>query len=912
MSVIARFNDLNNRDSSREEIESLLVCAKAENNTEIVFRLSKVLNTFPDKDLFHLTIKEYKEAGLNGLQHTGEYKEALDDCGRLKKGYKFHFGKIVKVEAKVSREVANVETLVTAKLQEKTTKSKVAKRILKETPAKVKKEVRKVATKSVDVLDLPVTKIFTDEKRFQNRNKLNEHILTQIIKNYSSNKFDAIVIWHDTKLKKDFVLAGHHRFEAIKRLGKKSIMAKFFNGTEAEAVQYAKVESNANRSLELPQERAKIWREKLQNTSPKEKKEIFDEAKKIEGKNANYILNLSFLNPKGLMLQTLDSLGETPDKQNATIIEKMADWIGEARKQFFGKLNDANEVEMFKFLQDKNQSLRIKTKADFLHIITANTGLLFHYGDTLNLARFKNKTEGENAYDSEYKELQTQIETAIANKQNLIDRIKNPTHKDFINPKDKDYNLVIKALEKAIDKYNNEIKIYQSKLIDLSRKKGSYTSAGSNQVGLFGGLEISTETFKKMSVTELRNFTIDYYNKNLKGKKVAIKNALKEVFFTANAGRKILKPIYSEKVAVIEHLEELIKNSTYNNFGLRKNSDSKDVLGFLNFKSKITIDGIKRHVRISVILDIQRKTKFKSFEVGKIKKSGNFSEVQKIGNPKDGEIKPLSNNKDNKNNTKNKNNSENGLNIPKPVATNRQSLAYKMANKPAVAEYFTIGNKDISSFLGKVERKQKESVFISLTGGQGSMKTRMCFQFMNALAQNYKVGHASIEEHPESVLYFDKAKQYLNQTALNNIESPEITNLQELHALVENNDVIVIDSYTKMQEMVKGFEVDKDLRKKYNGKLFIVIFQQTTDGKMRGGSKSQFDADIVLFTKKEADYRDNYIYADKNRYQNKPLDGLHFNIYNGKLVAENSETESTDGLENTLEQINKLLSFSIN
>jgi type IV secretory pathway ATPase VirB11/archaellum biosynthesis ATPase len=64
---------------------------------------------------------------------------------------------------------------------------------------------------------------------------------------------------------------------------------------------------------------------------------------------------------------------------------------------------------------------------------------------------------------------------------------------------------------------------------------------------------------------------------------------------------------------------------------------------------------------------------------------------------------------------------------------------------------------------------EKESVAITLTGGQGSMKTRFCFQLMNALAQNYKVGHASIEEHPESGLYFDKVEQYLNGKSIHNI-----------------------------------------------------------------------------------------------------------------------------------------------
>lgn len=242
--------------------------------------------------------------------------------------------------------------------------------------------------------------------------------------------------------------------------------------------------------------------------------------------------------------------------------------------------------------------------------------------------------------------------------------------------------------------------------------------------------------------------------------------------------------------------------------------------------------------------------------------------------------------------------------VPKELL-NKNSLAYKMANKPTNVEFFKIENKDIADFLGKIEHKQKESIVISLTGGQGSMKTRMCFQFMNALAQNYKIGHASIEEHPESSLYYDKAEEYLNAKALQNIESPEIKSVEDLEKLIRNNEVIVIDSFSKMQEMHKGFEVDKDLRKKYDGKLFIVIFQQTTDGKMRGGSKSQFDADIVLFTEKMADYRDNYIFADKNRYQNKPLDGLKFNIFSKRLIQDKPEASAELAAK-------KKLSFTVN
>lgn len=238
----------------------------------------------------------------------------------------------------------------------------------------------------------------------------------------------------------------------------------------------------------------------------------------------------------------------------------------------------------------------------------------------------------------------------------------------------------------------------------------------------------------------------------------------------------------------------------------------------------------------------------------------------------------------------------------KPATKNQKpatnSLASLLANKPKNIERYKIANKHIAKLLGNPEVKTKESVVITLTGGQGSGKTRFAFQFMNALAQNYKVGHASIEEHPTSGLYLDKVEQYIDNKALHNIEvpgindeNPEITSLKDLHKLIQNNEVIVIDSFQKLREIDKSFEIDKDLRKKYNGKLFLVIFQQTTDGKMRGGSTSQFDADIVLFTEVFPNYKENNVYNNKNRYQSESFDNLKYNIFNQKVLTENQLSE---------------------
>ncbi len=458
---------------------------------------------------------------------------------------------------------------------------------------------------------------------------------------------------------------------------------------------------------------------------------------------------------------------------------------------------------------------------------------------------------------------------------------------------------------------------------------------------LFGKYpEISTDTFKDMKVSELRAFTLSYYLTHLKGKKVAIKNHLKEVIFTTKAGRKIAKgeAMYKEKAAVVERLEELIKNSTYNNWGSRKTQDNPNILGYLNFKSKLTIDGEKRHVRIAISLTRERKTELKNVEVGK-KKSASFRKATVV-NPQDGRNETLSANipaktvpntlvnkqidrlavpiKEKSTTPPRRGRAKSFCGDSAPTNTPAKTMPNTLANQqidrlanpimpptvyvehlPEIStsanqntldakmaalqtrnwETFVIANPQLQRFLGDVERKSAESTVITIAGGAGSGKTRFAFQFINALAQNYKVGHASLEEHPDSKLYYDKVQQYIDETALPNIDVPEIKDLDQLEALIQRNEVIVIDSFAKLQELNPRFLLDRDLRKKYDGKLFLLIYQLTGDGKMRGGSKSEFDGDIILLTHVAPDYRENYIYPSKNRYNALPATQLRYSTY---------------------------------
>ncbi|ATA78483.1 hypothetical protein CGC59_01785 [Capnocytophaga sputigena] len=632
------------------------------------------------------------------------------------------------------------------------------------------------------------------------------------------------------------------------------------------------------------------------------------------------------------------------------------------------------------------------------------------------------------------------------------------------------------------------------------------------QTVLFGKYpETDTDRFKKMKVSELRTFTMKYYNLYLKGDSATIEKYVKEVVFINTAGRKIAygEAMYSAKAAVIAHLKTLIKNSTYNNWGDRKASDGKDVLGYLNFKSKITIDGKKRHVRISLVVYKDRRTELKNVEVGKNKKVPHFAQ-DPVGTLQDGRNETLSTesvaktvpnsalsaprhagilkealtekgklkkgwyfqdygiidpkgkyhplerdysleynliekelrdrafqqdekrkikgfeenkkleeaikvflkelSKENKKHFKNskamevfywafpftlernstfytfeesnpyinknlqeldkyfsddnelferlenyetlrryrlkslglhistkissfidkqgkvirgdsnKLNQKYGLSAPEvfvehspdpatqsaPSITPRNnSLANRMlALQNRTFETFIIAEPQMQAFLGDVERKNTGSTAITITGGAGSGKTRFAFQFINALAQNYKVGHASLEEQPDSKLYFDKVQQYLDQTAQANVEAPEIENMQDLQALIERNDVIVIDSFTKIREWDRNFLLDRDLRKKYNGKLFLIIFQQTVAGNMRGGTTSEFDGDIILYTQVFPDYRENYIYPSKNRYNSTPSEQLRYSVYHQQLLpSESTPSDSSPVTSNTYEVI---------
>ena len=500
----------------------------------------------------------------------------------------------------------------------------------------------------------------------------------------------------------------------------------------------------------------------------------------------------------------------------------------------------------------------------------------------------------------EVETLKTQISAYQGYIDNLKDRFINPSNKDFVNPTATDYMAVKKIADDKIAEYNTKIQYYQSQLMKVYQNKQTYIKP-TGQTALFGTLP----NFKTRK--EAKKYFKAWAAENLTGKKVYHKELDKYVVFSSRGIDHVLSSNISfNKMKLILQAEEMLKNSHLIAFE-EDYKKRENIKGVYRMRSNAILEGED----IKVILTLREGENgviYYDHKIEEIKES-TTPPRKSLANPFCGDSTPT--------NTPAKTVPNSALSAPEvfvehspdpatqSITPRNNSIANKMATlQNRTFETFIIAEPQMQAFLGDVERKNTGSTAITITGGAGSGKTRFAFQFINALAQNYKVGHASLEEQPDSKLYFDKVHQYLDETAQANVEAPEIENMQDLQALIERNDVIVIDSFTKIREWNRNFLLDRDLRKKYNGKLFLIIFQQTSAGNMRGGSESEYDGDIILFTQVFPDYRENYIYPSKNRYNSTPREQLRYSIYHQQLLpSESTPPNSSPVTSNTYEVI---------
>lgn len=111
-----------------------------------------------------------------------------------------------------------------------------------------------------------------------------------------------------------------------------------------------------------------------------------------------------------------------------------------------------------------------------------------------------------------------------------------------------------------------------------------------------------TSIWGNLKTSERRDAVIKYFQEHYRKKTVLNKDTGLTIMISIKSGRKTAygEAMYPKKAELIRILPELIEIAEYNNFGNRKPEDSKDILGYLNFKSKCYLDGKPEHVRIAV------------------------------------------------------------------------------------------------------------------------------------------------------------------------------------------------------------------------------------------------------------------------------------------------------------------------
>jgi hypothetical protein len=224
----------------------------------------------------------------------------------------------------------------------------------------VVKQVEKIPDNVVAV-DLPISQIHTDTKRFQNRQgAFSEASAQSVAENYDPNKFDPIVVWKDPKAKKLFVLSGHSRLEGMKRRKSKTIAVRYFKGSEDKAIQFAKVEANRAANQEnLIEDLAAYKLMRDGDAKRKISKATKGELSKIFKGKAAKLESYSFLSERGLFVEALNQSSTS----NYPYIERNAQWVGILRMQY-PVISNQGEDNIFHFFYSDKSGKNIKLSKD--------------------------------------------------------------------------------------------------------------------------------------------------------------------------------------------------------------------------------------------------------------------------------------------------------------------------------------------------------------------------------------------------------------------------------------------------------------------------------------------------------------------------------------------------------------------
>jgi hypothetical protein len=167
---------------------------------------------------------------------------------------------------------------------------------------------------------------------------------------------------------------------------------------------------------------------------------------------------------------------------------------------------------------------------------------------------------------------------------------------------------------------------------------------------------------------------------------------------------------------------------------------------------------------------------------------------------------------------------------------------------------FTL-DSELGRFLGELD---KNMTSFALTGNSGAGKSYFSFELAKVFIDNgFKAKYFALEEGLGKLTQ-NKVRFYGLD---NNITITGKGSLREVRRDAKQYDLIVIDSFQKLNVKAEEFE---RLRQDFPKTIFIIIFQKTASGSMRGGSSIKFNSSATI----DVQIKDNerIAFMEKGRY----------------------------------------------
>ena len=196
-------------------------------------------------------------------------------------------------------------------------------------------------------------------KRFQNREKAySEETVNKIVSDgWGKNPQDPILVWRDPKNDKLYILSGHSRLEAAKRLGIKDVIVRELKVDEKEAKRLAE-ESNRVSTPETLTEDINLYNKMV------ERGESQAEIKRKLGRNYDMVKDLSGLNPEGKFMMNLKS-----GNKDFPYLLRRARSAGQLRSRYPDKLTNAHENQIFDYYYMETKDIRRLLREDLFNLI---------------------------------------------------------------------------------------------------------------------------------------------------------------------------------------------------------------------------------------------------------------------------------------------------------------------------------------------------------------------------------------------------------------------------------------------------------------------------------------------------------------------------------------------------------------